>query len=455
MQNPSTPYGWWLLPPSSEKEKTYSDWAWPSAGHPDLSAAWRLEASEAVVLLGRTPPKCKYFSFSNYLFSRSYPAGWKPTIEEFDKCSDGPTRCELGASLIDSANHHRMNLSSGTFDAPFAVVLSASRSAMAAAVQELRKSGVPACSITEYPFPGEVLKLGLDEDSDSMANWMRMAFFEDEAAKKKYIDEVPLRIFRLKLWSAHDSLATLFPSFENRLISRYSGTDDGTPLQMSMSAVSESLDKLQQAIVEEYKPLTVGVTEMTAGVPVSGYECIESGKRCQVDCMDTYYPASMNLLTHELECEQQQQETDDCSAEKRSLLSQDDNDFYIVIGVNHAKAGMSSYSSVSVYDYTKASGIKGITDDVLNNTALTFVNEAEDPYAPYLYAYKFMRKCPEKDRDWCYDVPVSGNVLLPLESPLMFIERSYDNPVTHTGPDGYGVSGGEKAMTNPRVLHFR
>merc|ERR1712048_158196 len=255
MQNPSTPYGWWLLPPGSAKERTWADWSWPSAGDPELSASWRLEASEAIILLGRTPPKCKYFSFSNYLFFRSYPAGWKPTIDEFDKCSNGPTRCEVGASLIDSANHHRMNLSSGIFDAPFALVLSASRSAMAAAVHELRKNGVPACSITEYPFPGEVLKLGLNEDSDSMANWMRMAFFEDEAAKKKYIDEVPLRVFRLKLREEQDSLATLFPSFENDLISRYSGTDDGTPMQRSMSAVSKSLDRLQEAIVSNYQPL--------------------------------------------------------------------------------------------------------------------------------------------------------------------------------------------------------
>lgn len=194
---------------------------------------------------------------------------------------------------------------------------------------------------------------------------------------------------------------------------------------------------------------------MTAGVPISGYECIESGKRCQVDCMDTYYPASMNLLTHELMCEEREVEEDDCSAENRALLTNDDNDFYIVIGVNHAKAGMSSYSSVSVYDYTQASGIKGITDDVLNNTALKFVQETEDPYAPFLYAYKFMRNCSDQDRDWCYDVPISGDLHLPLESPLVFIERSYDNPITHVGPDGYGVSGKAKAITNPRVLHFR
>merc|ERR1712003_101717 len=103
----------------------------------------------------------------------------------------------------------------------------------------------------------------------------------------------------------------------------------------------------------------------------------------------------MNLLTHELMCEERDDKTENCSAEKRALLTDDVNDFFIVIGVNHAKAGMSSYSSVSVYDYTQASGIKGITDDVLDNTALRFVQETEDADAPYLYAYKFMRNCSD------------------------------------------------------------
>lgn len=64
--NATSPYlvGW--LPPESGAQ--------PIREHTPATRAWRLRADEAVILVGRTPPRAAYYSFTPYLFSRHDPA---------------------------------------------------------------------------------------------------------------------------------------------------------------------------------------------------------------------------------------------------------------------------------------------------------------------------------------------------------------------------------------------
>eukprot|EP00928_Gymnodinium_smaydae_P043674 TRINITY_DN29218_c0_g5_i2.p1 TRINITY_DN29218_c0_g5~~TRINITY_DN29218_c0_g5_i2.p1 ORF type:complete len:595 (+),score=77.91 TRINITY_DN29218_c0_g5_i2:1133-2917(+) len=471
-QNPSTPYGWIMLPNVTEQETRHDDWAWPLTTEGDsVSASWRLEATEAVVLLGLTPPNCKYFSFSNYLFSRFMEPGWSPTARQhFGLCLPGGTkgrRCEIGASTSNSMNFHRMNLSDGVFDVPFALVISPSVLAMDTAAAELERVGVPAKSITRYPLPGDILKLGLSYESDAMANWLRMAFFEDEAAKQKYFREKPFRVFRMKMKahvcengvsSGKDDCLTnsLYPSFEHSFISRYSGTNDGTFANIDIDEVRHSLDQLERAVVAKYPKSTSFTYSMTNGVPSSGYECMKTGQRCQVDCTDAYYPANNGMLEQQVKERVAEAQGHPLPAHMTALLSSDPDDFMVVVGVNHAKAKMASYTSISIYDFRRAAGIKGIVDPELDNTALHYLDPEKVPFAPFLYAYTFARNCSRSAAPVgaCYDVPYSGVSYLDAHAGALFIERSYDNPVTHVGPDGYGEGGHRKAMVDPKVIHF-
>merc|ERR1719492_620184 len=60
----------------------------------------------------------------------------------------------------------------------------------------------------------------------------------------------------------------------------------------------------------------------------------------------------------------------------------------------------------------------------LNGTASALLDTPQAAYARHLYAYKFMRRCPEAEvqRGLCFSVPVSR---LPLDMPVLFTERSF------------------------------
>ena len=96
----------------------------------DLSATWHLNPNEAILILGMTPPECKYFSFSNYLYSRFTDSDWLPntSIPKYKHmCPPGSEseRCEIFASLDDSINLDRgLNLPPQKFNTPFALIIS-------------------------------------------------------------------------------------------------------------------------------------------------------------------------------------------------------------------------------------------------------------------------------------------------------------------------------------------
>jgi len=71
-----------------------------------MSASWRLQANDAVVVFGDSPPEMRYWGLTNYLFSRHYDdaQGKNTTIVSVSQCPKPPARCESFASLGDSQN---------------------------------------------------------------------------------------------------------------------------------------------------------------------------------------------------------------------------------------------------------------------------------------------------------------------------------------------------------------
>ena len=115
----------------------------------NLTGTWHLKENEVIVLLGMTPPECRYFSFSNYLYSRYLPPDWTPEPEHrlIDlNCPSGNILIdEFFASLDDSLNLDRgLNLNpSNKFNSSFALVLSNSIQGTNQAIKGLIQAGVP------------------------------------------------------------------------------------------------------------------------------------------------------------------------------------------------------------------------------------------------------------------------------------------------------------------------
>jgi len=70
--NPHSPYGLAMIPKGVGEEDNFSkEWGKPlKVGKYENSPSWRLQKNEAVVIIGQSPPELKYWSSTNYLFSR-------------------------------------------------------------------------------------------------------------------------------------------------------------------------------------------------------------------------------------------------------------------------------------------------------------------------------------------------------------------------------------------------
>ena len=118
--NPTANYGLTFLPEGPRENVADFPW-WGSAlnievGGVKMSATYRLEADETVVTLGQTPPRCLYYSFLPYVYSRYHPPGWKSSCQScLSKCPDvtdsSGGRCAPFASLGDPINMLNINSS--------------------------------------------------------------------------------------------------------------------------------------------------------------------------------------------------------------------------------------------------------------------------------------------------------------------------------------------------------
>ena len=142
---------------------------------------WRLGRDEAVLLIGRTPPRAKYWSITPYVMSQYYAHGKHPRTKQGTRFSSWiqrlavschPStggahgdRCQKFASLDQPFNYKE-----GGFGLPFAVVFTASRTthaAVKAAINShLRNEGVPLSSIPLrlLAIPADLINLGTDSD---------------------------------------------------------------------------------------------------------------------------------------------------------------------------------------------------------------------------------------------------------------------------------------------------
>ena len=158
-QNPNAPYGLMLFPPH-EGEVLDKYYGFPVSGSNNFTGTWHLNEGDVIVLLGMTPPTCKYFSFSNYLYSRHLDPDWTPdpSLESSDlPCPNGTVadRCEMFASLDDSVNLDRgLHLEPAVFNTSFALILSPTYEGVNAARQGLLETGVDISVISNYSFPG-------------------------------------------------------------------------------------------------------------------------------------------------------------------------------------------------------------------------------------------------------------------------------------------------------------
>jgi hypothetical protein len=365
-----------------------------SAQKPDqLSGQFQLDPRDAVVLIGLTPPPAKFFSFAPYIYWKVYPDG---------------SRKQVMATLGDSVNVATVKTVGPTpFNAPIALIFTPDQTTEARVRAALRRSGYPAAIINTVVFPASMLNLGRGETADLLNIAIRNAIWEDSSAGSEYVNNPPLKVFRVTPRTAAD--ADPFPAPPLRV--RGTGRTE--------MGLANKLDELRQGIIVA-NPGIQATDIVTMPMCYEGYDMIQRRFELCGDSRDAFYVGA-GLP----EFEQSDQ------------IRLADGEFLMLYGVNHVATGKATYMNTNIYASETAKLTLGAIDDrkfTGRETALPYL-PAGDPDADLMYAYKVSRNCGGEDNCLQLAVP-DGCTRATLDSTTLLgvFTRIYLEPATRIGP---------------------
>lgn len=343
--NPSTPYLIYKLPeaPGQTAPNLVSD----APINPENRGLWidyRLREDEAIVFVGATPPPIDYYSYRSYIVNRWFPA-------------ENRSR-RIFASLGDTLNLGTIK-TSGPSDNPFnqtTMIITAADVSINARVRAAANgAGFSSSLINDDVIPSQLVRMGLDRESDTFGFIHRLAFFHDEDIGSVYLNSNPGRVFRL---TPTTESAPVDPFAVPALRIRGTGTTEELDLL-------PQLDALEDAILARYGPENATMLGTSIWL-LEGYDAIQRGVDVIGENRDTVYLRSENFT-----------------------LGDDPDEFLIVYGVNHAAAGKAVYSNFGIYGADILNGVDAVSNHDFTGSAGAYL--PKNPDAAYLYVYKVAR----------------------------------------------------------------
>jgi hypothetical protein len=158
--NPATKYLTYFVPPAPGHKvpELFSRIAGALGMSLNTSAFWNLGPDEAIVLVGRTPPECRYFSYDHYLLARTY----------------GNETRWLFANLADTVNDLVINtegtpngLPGNPFNQTTVIVATADRGIDQRIRAAALSAGYSGDIFNTQVFPSAMLNMGVENSSDN------------------------------------------------------------------------------------------------------------------------------------------------------------------------------------------------------------------------------------------------------------------------------------------------
>jgi hypothetical protein len=411
--NPTTKYIVFFVPPAVgyKVDERISNITSALGMSGNTTPFWNLRPGEAVIFVGRTPPKCRYFSYDIDIMHRTY----------------GNERRWIFANIADTVNNLVIKTkgtpkgSSGNpFNQTTVIIITADKGIDKRIRAAAQSSGYSDSIINTQVLPSSILKMGLENDSDTFAEFIRPALFNDTQAGEDYTNNTPATVFRI----TPNESKKLDPYDYPELRVRGTGQTEYN--------LTGDLEKLKIAILKKYNKLKATELPTSQAVPV-GNDAIQRGINAVGPCNDACYLWSANQTVSS-----PTPPFFDTSKYYPFLrdpgitLGNDTNEFIIVYGVNHVATGKATYSNFAIYGADVWNGVKAITDKDFNGSAKEYL--PDDPNAKYLYVYKLARNCSAGDQ-YCYEVPYGvGSHGIELDQPLFIGWRAYLEKATKTGP---------------------
>ncbi len=379
--NVGVPYFGIQLPPPPGLDSMYS-----------IPLNYNVRVDEAVILIGRTPPKCKYFSYRSYLMNRYYD--FPPPA----------TRKKINASLGETASLYRMRPDlplDSMFGRKFALIMVAD-SILAGQIKQAILDATPEIQAADIHFdilpPDDLYRFGTNPKADWTNFLHRVSLFDDTTAQNEYLDHPPLEVIQVtRSGPSEQVLFSLHP-----FLPRASGITEFDLL----TGMESMEDGIYDTYHENYDIIWLSSTPFN----LESYTAIQQGVDALGDNHDCLY-----IFTNDFQF--------------------GENDIGLAYGVDHTQTGQAVYDNVIMYGKTYYDGFGGITNSMMEKSARQFVSDTV--IADKLFAYCFSRH-PVPGNPYVFIVPADTfNTLsgINVGDTALLCTRLYVNPITKIGPD--------------------
>ncbi len=379
--NVGVPYFGIQLPPPPGQDSMFS-----------VPLMYTVRADEAVILMGKTPPKCKYFSYRSYLYNRFY--NFPPP----------PTRRKINASLGETTSLYRMRPDlplDSMFSRKFAIIMAAD-SILAMEVKAKILASTAAIDPADIHFDvlpsGDLFRFGTTPEADWTNILHRASLFEDTIAMNEYMDNPPLEILQVtRNFPAAPGLWSIQP-----FLPRTSGITE-FDLFHDMAALEY---RIYETYHEDYDIIWLSSTPFN----LESYTAIQQGVDAYGDNHDCLYVRTNDFPLGEY-------------------------DIALAYGVDHTQTGQAVYDNIIIYGSKYFDGFGGLTNDMMAKSARQFIEDTV--VADKFYAYCFSRH-PIPGNPHVFIIPADTNNTLSginVGDSAFLCTRLYVNSVTKIGPD--------------------
>ena len=395
--NVGVPYFGIQLPPPPGQDSLFS-----------VPLMYSVKLDEAVVLIGKTPPKCKYFSYRSYLYNRYY--NFPPP----------PERRKINASLGETTSLYRMRPElplDSMFSRKFAVIMAAD-SILAMKVKATILAATPAIAPADIHFDilpsGDLFRCGKGAEADWTNILHRVSLFEDTVAQNDYLDHPPLEVLQVtRAFPADSGLWSIHPFHP-----RTSGITEFN--------LYHDMEDLEFRIWETYRQDYDIIWLSSTPFNLESYTAIQQGANAYGDNHDCLYTRTNDFLLGE-------------------------NDIALSYGVDHTRTGQAVYDNVIIYGSEYFDGFGGLTNEMMAKSARQFLSDTA--VANNFYAYCFARH-PVQGNPYVFIVPADTNHTLSgidVDDSVFLCSRIYVNSVTQIGPDPLEVVLDRFVLLRPKL----
>jgi hypothetical protein len=414
--NPTAPYVLAVVPPWNDEYLDQRFHHIMNEPRRNMSATYRLDQREALVIVAQLPPPARYFGIQSNVFTRE--AAFNPDDPIFQKVTDpllqgilfgvspDPSRRMMVASIGNSTNNVVIEQQTGQapWNRPAYIVITSDDGLAASMTEALVRAGASASDVFTEPVSPELVKLGLDHSADDLITYIRYALPLDKAAGEQWRQELPLTILRVRDVSSrqyHNPLP--IPIYEERKVN-YDET-----------ALADDFEALQKAVLARW----AAPPDATPLPFFSAYKFLDLiGEHC------LGYP---DPARGPMDCLGDTQDADYQLSQSAHI---DDGQVIAVVGTLSKATGNATYTSLSVNWFPELVGVENIDDTDLLGTAASFAGALPNPNnSDLFYVYYVARDCTGLAH--CREIP---KTLVPTGELIKLIQRNYVNPGSRRGP---------------------